>query len=473
MPTRIATVCLAASVLVACSVGTPYVRPAAPTPAAYKETAGWQPAEPADALDRGAWWKLFGDAELDRLESRVEVSNQNVAAAVASYAQARALVRVDRAALFPSLGATAGVSRSGGGGTGTTRGGNSLQAGLDASWEPDVWGRLRLAVSGAEASAQASQADLAAATLSAQALLATDYFALRETDAEEGLLQSTVAGYERALTITRNSYDAGITAKTDLLQAQATLENARATLVGLTGQRAQLEHAIAVLVGQPPGDFAIAAAPWVMNVPTVPPGVPSTLLQRRPDIAAAERAVAAANAQIGIQRSAYFPSLSLSGSFGFASSTAGSLFTAPSSLWSVGLSVAQTLFDAGATHARVEGAEAARDAAIAQYRQTVLAAFQSVEDQLSASRTLEEQEGSRRRASAAADLVEQQLLNQYRAGQVAYTNVVTAQASALSARQAVVQLVSSRQASAVALIQALGGGWHAPEAFAEAASTPK
>ena len=474
LTSRVAGLVALATLLGACTLGPPYVRPSAPTSSLFKETSGWQPAEPADALDRGNWWALFGDAELDRLESQVEVSNQNVAAAVASYAQARALVRLDRAALFPALGATAGVTRTGGGSgaTGTSRSGNSLQAGLDASWEPDVWGRLRLAVTGAEASAQASEADLAAAKLSAQALLATDYFALRESDAEEELLRTTVAGYERALTITQNSYNAGISAKTDVLQAQTTLENARATLVGLANQRAQLEHAIAVLVGKPPGDFSIAVATWTMTVPTVPPGVPSTLLERRPDIAAAERAVAAANAQIGIQRSAYFPSLSLSGSYGFASSTASQLFTAPSSLWSIGLSVAQTVFDAGATRARVAGAEAARDVTIAQYRQTVLAAFQNVEDQLSLSRTLREQEGSRRRASAAADLVEQQLLNQYRAGQVAYTNVVTAQASALSARQSLVQLVSSQQASAIALIQALGGGWHAPQAFADAASAP-
>ena len=476
-PARFALVMLVATALGACTVGPPYVRPSAPTPSSYKETAGWQPAEPADALDRGNWWTLFGDVELNRLESRVEVSNQNVAAAVASYAQARALVRQDRAALFPAVTANGGASRSGGGAgstSGVARGtGNSFQAGLGASWEPDVWGRLRLAVTGAEASAQASEADLAAAKLSAQALLATDYFALREADAEEALLRITVAGYERALTITQNSYNAGISAKTDLLQAQTTLENARATLVSLTNQRAQLEHAIAVLVGQPPGDFSVAVASWTMSVPTVPPGVPSTLLQRRPDIAAAERAVAAANAQIGIQRAAYFPSFSLSGSYGFASSSASSLFSAPSSLWSLGLSVAQTVFDAGATRARVAGAEAARDVTIAQYRQTVLAAFQSVEDQLSTSRALREQEGSRRKASEAADLVEQQLLNQYRAGQVAYTNVVTAQASALSARQTLVQLVSSQQASAIALIQALGGGWHVPQAFDGAASAPR
>ena len=484
LPQRRSLLALAVCGLSACTLGPAYAPPSAPTPSTFKETAGWQPAEPADALDRGPWWTLFGDTLLDQLEAQVTVSNQNVAAAVASYAQARALVSLDRAALFPTLGATAGATRSGGGSggnngnngnvgaSGSSRTGNSFTAGLEASWEPDIWGRLRLTVTGAEASAQASQADLAAATLSAQALLATDYFALRETDAEEELLRSTVAGYERALTITQNSYNAGISAKTDLLQAQTTLENARATLVGLTSQRAQLEHAIAVLVGKPPGDFSIAVAPWTMAVPTVPPGVPSTLLQRRPDVAAGERAVAAANAQIGIARAAYFPSLSLSGSYGFANSSASQLFKAPNSLWSLGLSVAQTIFDAGATRARVAGAEAARDVTIAQYRQTVLAAFQNVEDQLVVSRTLAEQEGSRRRASAAADLVEQQLLNQYRAGQVAYTSVVTAQASALSARQALVQLVSSQQASAVALIQALGGGWHAPEGVAGAASSP-
>ncbi|MEO8924443.1 MAG: efflux transporter outer membrane subunit, partial [Caldimonas sp.] len=419
----------------------------------------------ADALDRGDWWMLFGDAELNRLMPQVEVSNQNVAFAVAAYAQARALVRQQRASLFPAVALDGGASRSGGGdsGSGSRGTGNSLSVSLGASWEPDVWGRLRLAVTGAQASAQVSEADLAAARLSAQAELATDYFGLREADAEAALLRSTVEGYERALKITQNSYNAGITAKTDLLQAETTLANAQADLVALIGQRAQLEHAIAVLVGQPPGDFAIAAAEWTMRMPTVPLGVPSTLLQRRPDIASAERSVAAANAQIGIQRAGYFPSFSLSGSYGFASTRPSDLFNASSSLWSIGLSVAQTVFDAGATRARVEGAEAARDEAVAHYRQTVLAAFQSVEDQLSASRVLSEQNGLRRKASEAADLTEQQLLNRYRAGQVSYTDVVTAQASALSARRTLVQLVSNRQANAIALIQDLGGGWHAPD----------
>jgi NodT family efflux transporter outer membrane factor (OMF) lipoprotein len=452
--------------LAACSVGPAYQRPSAPTSPAFKEAAsGWLPAAPADALDRGDWWTLFGDAELNRLAPQVEVSNQNVAAAVAAYAQARALVREQRAALFPGVSLNGSAARSGGGdgSAGARSTGNSFQVGLGASWEPDVWGRLGLAVTSAQASAQASAADLAAAKLSAQALLATDYFALREADAEAALLRSTVEGYERALKITQNGYDAGIVAKTDVLQAQTTLANARADLASLIAQRAQLEHAIAVLVGEAPANFSVAAAEWTMTVPAVPLGVPSTLLQRRPDIASAERSVAAANAQIGIQRSAYFPSFSLSGSYGFAASRVGDLFSAPSSLWSIGLSVAQTIFDAGAIRARVAGAEAARDAATAHYRQTVLTAFQAVEDQLSTTRALSEQEALRRQASAAADLTEQQLLNRYRAGQVSYTDVVTAQASALSARRTLVQLVNSRQASAVALIQALGGGWHAPD----------
>ncbi|HWK85185.1 MAG TPA: efflux transporter outer membrane subunit [Caldimonas sp.] len=467
-PVRAIVASIAVAALAACTVGPPYQRPSAPTPSAYKEAAaGWLPAAPADALDRGDWWALFGDVELNGLVAKVEVSNQNVAAAVAAYAQALALVREQRAALFPAVTLDGGASRSGSGSkaVGGRGVGNTLQVSLGASWEPDVWGRLRLAVASAQASAQASQADLAAARLSAQAALATDYFALREADAEAALLRSTVEGYERALKITQNGYDAGITAKTDVLQAETTLANARADLVALIGQRAQLEHAIAVLAGQPPGDFGIAVAEWTMRVPAVPLGVPSTLLERRPDIAAAERAVAAANAQIGIQRSAYFPSFSLSGSYGFTSTRASDLFSASSSLWSIGLSLAQTVFDAGATRARVEGAEAARDAAIARYRQIVLAAFQSVEDQLSTSRVLGEQEALRHRASEAADLTEQQLLNRYRAGQVSYTDVVTAQASALTARRTLVQLVSNRQASAIALIQNLGGGWQASDAL--------
>jgi len=455
-----------AALLAACAVGPDYQRPDVATPAAFKEAsqaaAGWFPAAPADALDRGDWWTLFGDAELNALAQQVQVSNQNVAAAVASYAQARALVAQQRASLFPSLALSGSAKRSGGG-AGTTGAGNTLSVAAGASWEPDVWGRLSRTVEAAQASAQASEADLAAARLSAQGELATNYFSLCDADTELALLDKSIEGYDRALTITKNRYDAGIAAKTDVLQAQTQLASARADRVTLQGQREQLEHAIAVLIGKPPADFSLAAAPAARALPAppaVPLVVPSALLQRRPDIASAERAVAAANAQIGIQRSAYFPSLSLSASYGTAGSRVADLFNASNSLWSLGMSVAQTVFDAGATRAAVQGAEAGRDAAIARYRQTVLAAFQAVEDQLSSSRALAEQTELRKTASEAADQTEQQLLNRYQQGLVSYTDVVTAQASALSARRTLAQLAANRQAAAVALIQALGGGWH-------------
>ncbi len=454
----------AAIALAACAAGPDYQRPAAAAPPAYKEApasgATWFPAVPADTLDRGEWWTLFDDADLSALVRQVEVSNQNVAAAVAAYAQARALVREQRAGLFPSLALSGSADRSGSSGSqGVTA--NSFQLGVDASWAPDVWGRLGRAVEGSQASAQASAGDLGAARLSAQGQLATDYFALRDADAEIALLRTTVEAYERALKITSNRYAAGIAARTDVLQAETQLASTRADLSTLQGQRAQLEHAIAVLHGKAPGDFALPPAPWKMNVPLVPVGVPSELLQRRPDIAAAERRVAAANAQIGVQASAYYPSLTLSASLGGAATSAGQLFRASSLLWSLGASVAQTLFDAGATRARVEEAEAARDQAVAQYRQTVLVAFQAVEDQLAQTRALADQASLRLQASQAADLTEQLLLNRYAQGQVAYTDVVTAQATALSARRTLAQLTSSRQASAIALIQALGGGWQA------------
>jgi NodT family efflux transporter outer membrane factor (OMF) lipoprotein len=455
----------ALTVLPACTTMAPtYERPTAALPTAFKEApaAGstWFPAAPADTLDRGPWWQLFDDPILSKLVEQVEVSNQNVAAAVAAYAEAQALVREQRAALFPALAINAGVTRSGGAASLSKP--TNLQLGLGASWEPDVWGQLRLAVSSAQASAQASAADLAAARLSAQAALASDYFALREADNEIALLRAAVSAYQRTLTITQNQYKVTIAQRTDVLQAQTQLETTRANLFAMVGQRALLEHAIALLVGKAPAEFSIAVAPWDAKVPAVPLVVPTALLQRRPDIAAAERAVAAANAQIGIQRAAYFPSIGLSASYGGAASTLPGLFRASNNLWSLGLSAAQTLFDAGAIAARVEGAQAARAAAIANYRQTVLAAFQAVEDDLATSRSLAEQESQRRAASADADRTEHLTLNQYLQGQVPYTAVVTAQVIALSARQTLSQLMASRQAAAIALIQALGGGWHAP-----------
>ena len=460
MPRTLLAAALAAGVA-GCAVGPDYVRPSAPVPAAYKEApvaagATWLPAAPADTLSRGPWWQLFGDDDLNRLAVQADASNQTVAQSVASYRQAQAFVREARAALFPTLGVSATARRSGARGTAPV---NALGLSLDGDWQPDLWGQLGRGVESAAASAQASAADLAAARLSAQGELASDYFSLREADAEAALLASTAEGYERALQITQNRYAAGIVPKTDVLQAQTQLANARADIVSLREQRERYEHAIAVLVGVAPGDFSLPSAPWRQTLPAVPLGLPSELLQRRPDVASNERAVAAANAQIGIERAAYFPSLTLSGSAGSAGSRVSQLFGASGLLWSIGVSAVQTVFDGGARNARVAAAEAAREVAVARYRQNVLTAFQSVEDQLSATRSLAEQSVLRQQASDAADLTEQQILNRYRAGQVSYTDVVTAQASALAARRALVQIAVNRQLAAVLLIQALGGGW--------------
>jgi NodT family efflux transporter outer membrane factor (OMF) lipoprotein len=459
-----------AAMLAGCAVGPRYEQPTVAASLDWKEqktAEGWLPAAPADALDRGEWWKLFGDATLDDLAGRVQVSNQNIAAAVANYTQAQALVRGERAALFPSVSLDGSGKRTGpvgGGGTGGSSGtspSNAFSASLGASWTPDVWGRLREAVSSAQANAQASEADLAAARLSAIGDLSINYFSLREADAEMVLLDETIQGYQRAFDITSNRYAAGIAAQTDVLQAQTQLVNAKADRVGLQRTRATYEHAIATLLGVAPADFALPAAQWKPTVPGVPLGVPSTLLQRRPDIAAAERTVASANSQIGIARAAYFPNINLTASVGSNASRVKDLFSSANSLWSLGLSVAQVVFDAGAIAANVDSAKAGYASSVARYRQTVLTAFQSVEDQLTASATLAEQEGLRREASAAADKTEQQLLNRYRAAQVSYTDVVTAQAAALNARRTLVQLQVNRQTTAIALIQAMGGGWQA------------
>jgi NodT family efflux transporter outer membrane factor (OMF) lipoprotein len=440
-----------------CAVGPAYERPAAlpagPVPASYKGVnallPGWAPAAPADALERGPWWQLFNDPELDRLSRQVETANQNIAVAVANYAQARSIVAQQRASLFPVVSLGAGGDRAGGGSGDTNRGAASayrLQIG--ASWEPDVFGRLRTAVDAAEASAQASAADLASVRLAALGELAINYFSLRQTDAQIGMLATTIEGYERVLQITSNRFAAGVSARSDVLQAQTQLATARSDALGLQRSRAELEHAIAVLVGQSPSSFALASTPWQVVVPAVPVGVPSTLLQRRPDIAAAERDVAVANADIGIARSAYFPTFGLSASYGNNTSRVGDLFSLSNAAWSFGLSAAQTLFNAGATRATV-----------ANYRQVVLTAFADVENGLAATRVLEQQQQLRVEAAEAAGLVEQQILNRYQAGQVSYTEVVQAQVTALNARRQLVQVQADRQTAAVSLIQALGGGW--------------
>jgi NodT family efflux transporter outer membrane factor (OMF) lipoprotein len=441
------------------SVGPGYQAPRVDTPVAFKEGQGaWVPAAPADTLERGPWWTLFNDPVLNGLAERVTLDNQTVAQAVAAYAQARALTAQQRASLFPTVGLDVGANRRGGGGD--TQSSSSYSVSIGGSWEPDVWGRLRSGVDAAKQGEQASAADLAAARLSAQGELAANYFGLRGIDVQRALLAETIKGYQRNLQITQNRYTAGIVARTDVLQAQTALSNAQADALSLERQRAQLEHAIAVLVGVAPASFSLSAEPtWTINLAAVPETVPSTLLQRRPDIAAAERRVAAANEQIGIAVSGYYPSISLNGSVGLGAASIGDLFSASALVWSIGAQLAQTLFNGGLTGARVDAARAAHDAASARYRQTVLNAFQQVEDQLVASRVLGQQLALRQQATQAADLVEQQVLNRYTAGQVSYTEVINAQATALNARRALVQLQSDRQTAAVALIQALGGGW--------------
>lgn len=439
-----------------------YEVPDVDTPVAFKEGQGvWVKAAPADLLDRGPWWTLFDDPYLSALADQVSVTNQNVAQSLAAYEQARAVTREQRASLFPQVTLNASSNRAGGPDRSATR---NYQVGIGASWEPDVFGRLRLSVENARAGEQASAADLAAATLAAQGEVATDYFGLRENDVLIALQQQTIAGYARSLQITRNRYDAGVVPRTDVLQAQSQLENAQADLLALQQQRGNDEHAIAVLVGRAPANFSIAADPkWTVRVPGLPETVPSTVLQRRPDIAAAERRVAAANASVGVARAGYYPSITLNGSITSSATRLGDLFSASSLAWALGSSLAQTIFDAGATAARVDQARAALNAAAARYRQTVLTAFQNVEDQLLALRILEQQQVLRAEASRDANLVEQQVLNRYQVGQVVYTDVITAQVNAAAARRALVQAQISREIAAVALVQALGGGWRGLE----------
>lgn len=490
---------LVAVLLASCTVGPNYKRPADATPSAFKEgqaAAGWTSAAPADTLDKGPWWTLFGDPVLNDLCARVAVSNQTVAAAAANYDQAQALVREARAGYFPTLDITPSVTRSGGGGsngtiitsgggvvgggttgtatTGTggtgTGGTGSSTVGLSgsgtryritggASWEPDLWGRVRRIVEQAKGTASASAADLANARLSAQATLATDFLQVRALDAEIALVDATGKSFDRALQITINRYKAGVAAKTDLLQAQTQVASTRGDLAELVRQRGVLEHAVAVLAGEAPATFVIQPVTWQPVVPDVPLELPSTLLERRPDIAAAERRVAAANAGIGIEVAAYYPNLTLTGSVGQSATSIGSLFSGSAFLWSLGASLAQSVFNGGLTGARVAAAKATWQGSVATYRQTVLAALQDVEDQLIGARQLGVTYTLRAAASTAADQTEKLVLNQYLAGQVAFTDVVTVQATALIARRTLVTAAVSRQATAVALIRSLGGSW--------------
>jgi NodT family efflux transporter outer membrane factor (OMF) lipoprotein len=464
---------VAAATLTGCAVGPDYQRPTAPTSAAFKEQSSeegnselWKTGAPQDEVSRGAWWRIYGDPVLDSLESQVEISNQTLKAAEAAYRQALAVADAARASFFPSLSLDASGQRAKSLSSSKSTSGsansvvtNAFGTSLGASWEPDLWGRIRRTVESNEASAEASAADLASARLSAQATLATDYFELRSEDALARLLEATVTAYSQSLRITRNQYVGGVAARADVAQAETQLASTQAQLVAVGVQRAQLEHAIAVLLGKPPAEFSIVADDTYPTVPTLPAAVPSALLERRPDIAASERLVAAANAQIGVAIAAYYPNLTLSGSSGFSASTLGSLLQASNNVWAVGPQLATTLFDAGARSAQVEQARASYDQTVANYRQVVLTGLQQVEDELAALRILSRQAEMQNQAVASSAEAERLVLNQYRAGTVAYTSVVTVQATALSNKQTALTIAQNRLTASVALIQALGGGW--------------
>ena len=465
------------AILAGCKVGPDYVRPLAPVPAAYKE-AGWQVAQPADTSNPGAWWSIYRDPVLDGLEKQIDISNENLKAADAAFRQAEAIVAQARAGFFPTETISAATQRSRGGGGGGSaavaaaaaggRGGggggnisNFFSLSEAVSWVPDLWGKVWRTVEGDIATAQASAADLASARLAAQGAVASDYLQLRVADELKRLLDNAVKAYTESLRIVRNQYNAGVAAASDVAQAETQLENARAQAIAVGVTRAQFEHAIAVLVGKPPAELTIAAVEQAIEVPDVPAGLPSALLERRPDIAAAERRMASANEQIGVDETAFFPNMTLSGNSGTQSSKLNKLLTAANRVWSFGSNLTETVFDAGSRHAQVEQARAAYDATVADYRQTVLSAFQQVEEELAALRILAQQAAAEDAAVRSAREAERIIFNQYKAGTVAYTNVVVAQTAALSNAETAVNIRQSRLVASAALVQALGGGWDA------------
>jgi NodT family efflux transporter outer membrane factor (OMF) lipoprotein len=444
-----------------CMVGPSYHRPATPTPPAYKESGDWSPIQPSDAADRKDWWTVFNDPTLNALEARVNVSNQTLAAAEAAYREAHAIVAEDQAQLWPTVTGGADVTQSGGG-KNSSSGGKThaiYQVNVGATWAPDIWGAVRRQIRSAKAQAQASAALVASARLSAQVELAADYFTLRQLDQEKRDDDAILAADQHALDVVKNKYDAGAAARSDYLTAKSTLESATAADTDLAQQRARMEHAIAVLTGEPPAALDLPPGPWNLTVPEIPTTVPSTLLQRRPDIANAERTAAAQSEQIGIAIAAFFPNITLSGQGGFSAPNLGSLFNASSLFWSLGAQAAETIFDAGARSAKVRAARAAYDEAVANYRQTVLAAFQNVEDNMAAQKVFVTEEAQLKAADADAHENVSITLNEYQAGTADYTTVASAQVAASQARNALTQMQANRLTTAVSLVEALGGGW--------------
>jgi NodT family efflux transporter outer membrane factor (OMF) lipoprotein len=453
--------------LCGCTVGPNYQRPKAEIPPAYKEVGDWKPAQPNDQNLGGNWWEIFKDPQLDALEAQISVSNQNLKAAEAQYTQARAVLRYYRADYFPTVTAGPSATR-----TKTSKNRpppsstfngityNDFQIPFELSYQIDVWGRVRRTVEAYRDQAQASAADLAAVNLSMHTQLALYYFQARTLDAEEQLLNSTVTQYEQALQLIENRFAGGLTSDLEVEQAKTQLETTRAQAVDIGVARAQYEHAVAVLIGKPPASFSLLPLPLTMPPPPIPVGLPSDLLERRPDIASAERQMAAANAQIGVAKAAYYPNISLGATGGFESSAITTLFSGPSILWSAGPSALFTVFDVGRRRAASDQAIAAYDQAVANYRQTVLTGFQQVEDNVAALRILEHEAQVQNAAVAAAEKYLALANTRYTGGVTSYLEVTTAQSAALSDEVTAVNILGRRMVDAVTLVQALGGGWN-------------
>lgn len=460
---RVLCMWVSALTLQACAVGPDYSRPGVVTPVSFKEAPrGWKLAEPKDGTDRGAWWSVYHDPLLDTLVPQVAINNQNLKAYEAAYREALAVVREARANLFPTVTAAPSITRARSSGSTAT----AQSAELNASWDVDLWGKVRRQIESDKASAQASAAELADLTLSAQAELVVDYFELRYQDSLTRLLNDTVRAYERSLKITQNQYDNGTAARSDVITAATQLDSTRASAIAAGELRAQYEHAIALLIGKPPSELTIPAAELAHGVPEVPLIMPSALLERRPDIAEAERTMQQENALIGVAVAAFYPTISLSAVAGYSGTSP--LISATNAAWSLAASGSETLIDGGAHSAAVDAASATYDQSVANYRQTVLTAFQGVEDELSNLRILKRQAVAEDNAVRLARQAVTIALNEYQAGTVAYTTVVTAQATALSDAETALQVQESRLAASANLIKAIGGGWSTSQLVQEA-----
>jgi NodT family efflux transporter outer membrane factor (OMF) lipoprotein len=453
-------------VLFGCTVGPKYVRPTAEVPADYKEAGDWKAAKPSDAIAKGTWWEVYQDAQLNTLEDQIIVSNQNLKVAQAQFLEARAALKISRSGLFPTVTGNASATRFQQSHnrplftSATTTSYSDYVLSVDASYEVDVWGRVRRTVEASRSEAQASAADLATVDLSLHAELALDYFGLRGLDAEKALLDSTVVSYEKALELTKNRYRGGLASAVEVAQAQTILDTTRAQAVDVQVQRAAFEHAIAVLIGKPASSFSLAPLPLSTPPPPIPPGLPSDLLERRPDIAAAERRVQEANAQIGVAKAAYFPLITLSPAGGFESGVITTLIQGPSGLWAFGGAAAETLFDAGRRRGVSDQAIAAHEQFVATYRETVLTAFQEVEDNLAALRILEDEAKKEDDAVAAAEHSLTLSISRYKGGVTSYLEVTIAQSAALADEVTAVNLLTRRMTASVLLIKAIGGGWN-------------